>query len=280
MNEVKDNKKILDFWTMFKVWYLNFHCIMHLTNYPRYHGIGLACCLLPALKKLYKDKPEEIMDAMKVYGEGYYLSEPSTGCSVTGIILSMEAERAAGKDITRKTINNVKTGLMGGLTGFGDTIFTATLRPLAMAICTPMAIAGNPAGPILFMLFKAGARAVNSIFWLGTGYKLGKNAVGTMLAKGRGIMDKFIEGTVVLSMVVMGGMVCDYVKPQFALEWTSGETTKSLQELLDSILPGILPLATVFLIYYLLQKRKMNVTVVILIFLAISLVGTLLGIFK
>ena len=271
--------KSLDKWTLFKVFYMSSTFISNFITYPRFYGTGFAAAVLPAIKKLYKNKPEEIKDAMKSYGEAYYLAEPMTGCAVTAIILRMEEERAAGHDIPRSTMNNLKTGVMGGLTGFGDTIFTSTLRPLALSIFTPMAIAGNIMGPVGFILFKTACRYGWAVFMFTTCYKLGKNALGSIMKQGSGIMGKLTDGVMTLSMMVMGAMVCKYVTPSIALSYTSGETTASVQTVLDSALPGLLPLGSVFLIYYLMNKKNLSVIKIILIFLVVCIIGALLGVF-
>lgn len=279
MSEEKKTRSLLDKWTLFKVFYLTTTFLPHFTTYPRFYGTGFAASILPAIKKLYKDRPEEIIDAMQTYGEAYYLAEPMTCSSVTAIVLRMEEERAEGKDIPRSTMNNFKTGVMGGLTGFGDTIFTSTLRPLAMAIFTPMAIAGNIMGPLGFLLFKTACRYGVGVFMFTTCYKLGKSALGSVMKQGSGIMGKLTEGVTILSMMVMGAMVSKYVKPTIALSYTAGENVTSLQTFLDSALPGILPLGTVFLTYWLMNKKNLSVIKIILMFLVISIVGSLVGVF-
>lgn len=93
------------------------------------------------------------------------------------------------------------------------------------------------------------------------------------------IMGKLTDGIMTLSMMVMGAMVCKYVTPTIALSYTSGETTASIQTVLDSALPEILPLGSVFLIYFLMNKKNLSVLKIILIFLVICIVGSLLGVF-
>lgn len=279
MTEEKKTDSVLDTWTLIKIFYLSSTLLPHFTTYPRFYGTGFAAAVLPAIKKLYKNKPEEIIDAMQAYGEAYYLAEPMTSCAVTAIVLRMEEERAEGKPISRSMINNFKTGVMGGLTGFGDTIFTSTLRPLAMAVFTPMAIAGNIMGPLGFLLFKSFCRYAWGIFMFTTCYKLGKNALGSIMKQGSGLMAKLTEGVTILSMMVMGAMVSKYVSPTVALSVTVGETTTSIQSFLNSALPGILPLGTVFLTYWLMNKKNFNVIKIILMFLVICVIGSLSGVF-
>ncbi len=277
MSEKK--KYILDKWTLFRCWYRSITYVNMSISYPRYYGVGFANGIIPALRKLYADRPEEIKDALQKYGESYYLAEPSTGAAVTAVVLRMEEERANGADISRDSINAFKTGVMGGLTGFGDTIFSSTLRPLAMAIFTPMAIAGNVMGPLGFLLFKGTARYANGALWYLSCLKLGKAALGSMLDKGSGLLKMLVDGTAILSMFVMGAMTSKYVTAKVALQVTVSETTASLQSFLDSALPGIIPIGTVFLMYWLMGSKKMSVIKVILIFLVISIVGSLIGLF-
>jgi len=279
MSEENKANVVLDKWTLFKVFYITSTFMAHFTTYPRFYGVGFAASVLPAIKKLYRDKPEEIIDAMQTYGETYYLAEPMTSCAVTAIVLRMEEERAAGKDISRSVINNFKTGVMGGLTGFGDTIFTSTLRPLALAVFTPMAIAGNIMGPIGFVLFKTSCRYAVGVFMFRTCYKLGKNALGSIMKQGSGLMGKLTDGVTILSMMVMGAMVSKYVTPSIALSYTVNDTTTTVQSFLNSALPGILPLGTVFLTYWLMSKRSFSVIKIILMFLIVCIVGSLIGVF-
>ena len=278
MSETVKTVKKLDNWTLFKTGFKTCNFINQCTTYPRFMATGLASGLIPVLKKLYADRPEEIKDALQKYGEAYYLCGPSTAAGVAALIATFEEQRANGADISRDSVNALKTGIMGGLTGFDDTIFTSTLRPLAMAVFAPMSIAGNVMGPIGFMLFKGCARYAVAILSFVACRKLGKEAITSMTSKS-GILQRAIELVSVLSMFVMGAMTCQYVNPSFALEVVNNGTTTSLQAFLNSALPGVLPLATVFAMYGMMVKKKMNPMIVILIFLAISLVGCLIGLF-
>lgn len=277
MSDVK--KIVLDKWTLFKTWFLTTTFINNFTSYPRYYATGFATSLIPVLKKLYKDRPEEIADALQVYGEAYYLAEPTTGAAVTAMVIRMEEERANGADISRQYINAIKTGIMGGLTGFGDTLFTSAVRPLAMALFTPLAISGSFAGPLGFMFFKAFARYLNGAIWYLACLKAGKGAITEILSKGSNVLKPLMEGITVLSLFVMGAMACRYVTPAFTLQITVNETTRALQDVCDSALPGLLPLGSIFSIYWMINNKKWGVTKIVLIFLLVSFVGVLLHLF-
>jgi mannose/fructose/N-acetylgalactosamine-specific phosphotransferase system component IID len=142
-----------------------------------------------------------------------------------------------------------------------------------------MAIAGNIMGPIGFILFKSICRYAWGIFMFTTCYKLGKSALGSIMKQGSGIMGKLTEGVTILSMMVMGAMVSKYVTPKIALSYTVGETVTSVQTFLDSALPGILPLGTVWLTYWLMNKKGFSVIKIILMFLVVCVIGSLIGVF-
>lgn len=58
-----------------------------------------------------------------------------------------------------------------------------------------------------------------------------------------------------------------------------GEEVAELQDVLDGVFPGILPLIMVVLSWWLLTKKRFTATRVILILTAIVAVGVWLGIF-
>lgn len=53
----------------------------------------------------------------------------------------------------------------------------------------------------------------------------------------------------------------------------------SLQEVLDQIAPGILPLTLVFGVFYLMKVKKMSMLKILLILIGVCLVGALIGFF-
>ena len=50
-----------------------------------------------------------------------------------------------------------------------------------------------------------------------------------------------------------------------------------LQNIIDGIVPGLLPLAAVLGIYWWLNKKKKKMTMIMLIILAVSLIGAITG---
>ncbi|MEY8339260.1 PTS system mannose/fructose/sorbose family transporter subunit IID [Lachnospiraceae bacterium 62-35] len=272
-----EKKIVLDKKTLFKSWFIGINFFNNAHSYQRMFGCGFTASMLPVLSELYDQ--EEMAEAMKFYSDKYYITEPSTGMVINAILTKMEESKANGAEIEREDMEAVKSGLMGALAGFGDTIFTSTLRPVGMAIFTPMALAGNVLGPLGFWLTGAACRWVNGAFWYTRGLKLGTSALDAMMEGGNTLLRKGMDGMAILSMFVMGAMSAKYVTPKFALTFTAGETTASLQTFLDGALPGILPLAMVFVSYYLMDKKKVGATRIIMGLLVICILGALAGLF-
>lgn len=64
----------------------------------------------------------------------------------------MEEKNSQQKNMDATAIDNVKASLMGPLAGLGDSFFWGTLRLIATGIGTSLALKGNILGPILFLL--------------------------------------------------------------------------------------------------------------------------------
>ncbi len=64
----------------------------------------------------------------------------------------MEEQNSRTEDFNPESINSVKLGLMGPLAGIFDSLFWGTLKVIAAGIGTSLALKGNIAGPLLFIL--------------------------------------------------------------------------------------------------------------------------------
>mgnify|MGYP000821950561 FL=1 len=68
---------------------------------------------------------------------------------VAGLTVSMEEQAAADKNFDTSSINAMKVGLMGPLSGIGDSFYWGTFRVVAAGIGIGIASTGNPLGPIV-----------------------------------------------------------------------------------------------------------------------------------
>ncbi|MFQ9653231.1 MAG: PTS system mannose/fructose/sorbose family transporter subunit IID [Enterocloster sp.] len=89
-----------------------------------------AYAMMPALRKLYKGKDEELKEAIDRHLLPY-ISEMSLGNCIMGAALAMEEEIAAGSEgIDGDDVITLKSSLMGPFAGFGDSLLWSTYAPV------------------------------------------------------------------------------------------------------------------------------------------------------
>jgi mannose/fructose/N-acetylgalactosamine-specific phosphotransferase system component IID len=230
--------------------------------------------MIPILKKLYKTK-ETLSQALKRHLV-FFNTQGTWGCIIHGITIAMEEQKANGKDIPDDAITGMKTGLMGPFAGIGDTIDWATLRPIIISLFLPFAMQGSALGvfgPLI--LFTAITMAEGYLFWH-MGYRLGRESVMTILEGGW--VQQLITGAGVLGMFMMGALSAQFVKVSTPLKFTVGGKMYALQDIFNSIFPGVLPLLVVFGVYIYLIKKGAKYKQIIFSMLAISFIAALIGI--
>ncbi|MCC7128224.1 MAG: PTS system mannose/fructose/sorbose family transporter subunit IID, partial [Microbacteriaceae bacterium] len=195
------------------------------------------------------------------------------------------------EDVTDNAITSTKTGLMGPMAGIGDTISQGIITPLLLALGISITglgteaqksgdltgITGNVLGPILYFILASIATIAIGYFFYTQGYKQGRSFVTTVLKSG--LMDKVIMGASVLGNIVLGALTAQFVMVYVGWTVNIGDTTVRIQQdVLDKILPGLLPLGLVILTWWLLMKgfhpiKLLIVYVVVCILGAIPFMG-------
>lgn len=271
----EEKKSILTKKDIVKSW-ATWVCTCELSNsYERLQSLAFVGCMTPILKKLYTKK-EDLKNALKRHLT-FFNTEGIWGSLIHGITIAMEEEKASGEEISDEMITGIKTGFMGPLAGIGDTIDWGTIRPIVIGLFLPMAMNGSwIAGIGPFIVSSAITTSISYYLWM-LGYKLGKESILKVLKGGR--IQQFITGSGVIGMFMMGVLSSQFVKLSPTISYMINGKETTLQSQLDSILPGILPLAAIFLIYYLLQNKKMKYTTVLIGVLVFSLVMAFFGIF-
>ncbi len=248
-------------------------------NWERMQGLGFAHSMTPIIRRLYRTK-EEIVAALKRHLV-FFNTQPDIGGVIHGVVIAMEEERAAGADISDDAINGVKTGLMGPLSGIGDTIQQGIVIPIALAIGMSIAMGGNVTrqvtegsllGPLVYLLLMAAfVWGVGWLLWW-QGYRQGRIAVTNILRSGA--VNRLIVGAGVLGNFIMGALVVGFVSLSTAVAFRVGGTPVDVQAMLDRFMPNLLPLLLVLLIWWLLARRRVSPT---WIMIAIILAGVLLS---
>lgn len=277
-------------------------------NYERMQNGGWCYSLVPAIKKLYPNKDDQVK-ALKRHLE-FYNTHPYVSAPVMGVTLALEEERANGMAVTDTAIQGVKVGMMGPLAGVGDPVFWYTVRPILGALGASLALSGSLAGPILFFV----AWNVIRIVFLWYSQEFGYNA-GSNIAKdlSGGLLRKVTEGASILGMFIIGALVERWVSIKFTpvvaqipqqdgafIDWSqlpagvdgikealtqyaslgatglSNVKTVTLQQNLDSLIPGLAAVGVTLLCCWLLKKKVSPIAIILGMF-AVGIIGRVLG---
>lgn len=244
-------------------------------NYERLQGTAFAQAMTPIIRKLYKD-PDEIKAALKRHLV-FFNTEPNIGGIIHGAVIAMEEQRANGAPIDDDDINSVKTGLMGPLAGVGDSITQGTITPILLSIGISLAAAGNPIGSVLYLVLEVGIMLALAYFFWFQGYDRGRAGVTELLKSGT--LDRALAGAGVLGNMVMGALTYQFVK--VFVTWNVGidvgggqvKNFDVTKDLLNSIMPGILPLVFTLLTWYLIARRRVSPIWLLVAFIVIAMVG-------
>ncbi len=227
-------------------------------NYESQMGAAVAWALAPVLRKVYKDDEEY----------------KATTCMASMILGATTATEERDGIAAKDAVQSLKTSLMGPFSGVGDTIVWVLWPTIMGSIAGYMAQQGNPLGAIVWF-------ACNVAFWFvkrklfEVGYTSGTKLVSELGEK----LSVFTEAASIMGLSVVGALIATSVKVTTALEFQVGEVALNLQtDILDKIMPSLLPVLLTVLVYKLLGNKKWTPTKLILLLIAISLVCSFFGI--
>ena len=265
-------------------------------NYERMQNGGYCYAMIPAIKRLYTTQEEQAA-ALKRHLE-FFNTQPYVAAPILGVTLALEEDRANGAPVDDAAIQGVKVGMMGPLAGVGDPIFWFTVRPILGALAASFAMSGNIIGPILFFILWNVIRYAFLWYTQEFGYK-----AGTAITKdlSGGLLQKVTQGASILGMFVLGALVQRWVSVNFPIqvskvdlsegayiewdklpqgaegikqaimEWSSGRSLEpfkvtTLQDNLNSLVPGLMAMLLTFLCMYLLKKKVSPIVIILGLF--------------
>ena len=265
-------------------------------NYERMQNGGWAYAMIPAIKKLYKTK-EERSAALKRHLE-FFNTHPYVASPIIGVTLALEEERANGAPVDDAAIQGVKVGMMGPLPGIGDPVFWFTVKPILGALAASLAMTGNILGPILYFVLWNLIRMGFTFYTQEFGYKAGSKITDDLSG---GLLQDITKGASILGMFILGALVNRWVSITFtpivssvqldegayidwdnlpagaegvktALEQQSAGLSLSdvkvttLQDNLDSLIPGLSALLLTLLCMWLLKKKVSPIVMILGLF--------------
>lgn len=225
-------------------------------NYERMQNLGFLYTILPTLKKIYKDKKEDMSVAMSRHLE-FFNTHPTAAPFILGITSALEEQEKNEGD---QSIRGIKVGLMGPLAGLGDSIIGLTLLPIIFSVGASYAKAGNPLGIFLALFLINAINIPLKYFGLKFGYEKGANFIQSQKTKSN--LENITNMSMALGLILIGGLIPQWVGVNFAFEYIQGDLVVSLQETLNKIIPGVVPLLLTLGLYKLVKKGKNPVVII------------------
>lgn len=234
-------------------------------NYNRMQACGWLYSILPGLKSIHRNK-HDLAKSM-THNMEFFNTHPFLVTFVMGIVLSLEQ-----KKVDIQTIRSIRVATMSSLTGIGDAIFFFTLIPIASGIGATLALSGNFMGPIIFFIIFNVVHLFLRFSLMHWSYAAGTRAIDKITSHSK----HFMHSVSILGVLVIGSLIASYVHVPLSEELMIGGTT--VQFILDSIMPKLLPITLTFMLFT-LTKKNISVLMNLLILIIIGLVGALIGIF-
>nr|WP_081634552.1 PTS system mannose/fructose/sorbose family transporter subunit IID [Weissella halotolerans] len=285
-------------------------------NYERMQNMGVAYIMMPTLRRLYPNNRAE-MAAGLVRQLEFFNTHPYLASPIIGVTMAMEEQRAKGAPIDDATISSVKVGMMGPVAGVGDPLFWGTLRPVLGALAASFAIQGSLIGPIIFFFGWNIIRLATLWYGQKFGYEQGTNIASNLgdglmqkVTQGASTMGMFMMGVLVPRWTTMNFPLViskitndpkkvidvEKINEQIANHSLSGQDIlnvsrqlmdgkvfnhfqiTTLGNLFNQLIPGLMPLAALFAVLWLLRKNISPILIIFGIFV-IGIAGFALGIF-
>lgn len=227
-------------------------------NYERQMNLAFVYALIPVLKKLYPQKAE-LAAALKRHLV-FFNTTPHIVTLLLGITTAMEEKNSQQQEMDGTAIDNVKASLMGPLAGLGDSFFWGTLRLIATGIGTSLALQGNILGPILFLLVFNMPHIL--VRWLFTrwGYVLGTGVLHRVQKSG--MMESLTYGASIIGLMVVGAMAASMINITIPISFGAGEAKTGVQDIINNIMPCLLPLISFGIVYWLLGRKVKPLTII------------------
>ena len=187
---------------------------------------------------------------------------------------------------------------MGPLAGLGDSIIVGTFIPILLGIALGLSTGGSVIGPLFYII------AWNVLMYFGMkyaynqGYKLGGSAVEALVGPQSNALRSSI---VMVGTMVIGAVAATWISISTSLVlpgvgslqnvlWSSSSTVTSdalassgsvsLNVFGSGIYPKLLNFVFVYLCWWLMTKKKISPTMVMLILVGVAFVGVLIGFFN
>lgn len=243
-------------------------------NYERMQSLGTLYIMTPILKKLYKNKTlEQRVNCQRRHLE-FFNSHPMLVPFIIGITAALEENT---QEDEKDSVIAVKTSMMGPLAGLGDSLLNFTWFPIAGSIGASFGVEGNFLGPILMFVL------INALYWplkyygIHLGYNKGREILKS--DDGKKILDRITTSANVIGVMVAGALITNVVKLNLAIEIGKGDNAINIQQMIDKVIPNMLPmLMTLACLFFLKKFKGKYIVSLIFAIIIISIILSSLGI--
>lgn len=235
------------------IWWMFFHNAG--LNFERSQNMGFGGAMAMLVQRLYADA-EGRAAALRRHLT-LFASEPAFGAFVVGASAALEERRAGGEPIGEAEFVGAKTSAMALLGALGDAVVTGILTTFLVAIGAALARQNNLLGPFLF------AAALGTAFVFGAwalfraGYTQGRRWVGW--ASLNDWLPAGLFGALRVGAFTLGALIVTVsratplpISPVVQID----AARIPLQNLVDGVLPGALPLLITLGMWYLMRYRQ------------------------
>ncbi|TMX44558.1 PTS system mannose/fructose/sorbose family transporter subunit IID [Vibrio sp. Hep-1b-8] len=237
-------------------------------NYERMQACGWLWALSPALNHIHKDDKKRLSESMQGHMD-FFNTHPYLVTFMLGVVAAMEQSKQKVE-----TIRSFKVAAMGPLGGIGDAMFNLTLKPIMAAIAASLAVDNVAIAPLFYLIALNVPRLAIQIPLFSYGYNTGIKA----LSKLKDQTVAMSKAATIVGITVIGAMSAKFVKLSTTASIGYADTVFSIQtDLLDKIVPNILPLLFVIATYKILMKG-VSPTKIILGMIAFGVLGSYAGI--
>ncbi|WP_223814649.1 PTS system mannose/fructose/sorbose family transporter subunit IID [Thermoanaerobacterium thermosaccharolyticum] len=243
-------------------------------NMVKMQGYGFSQAMMPAIDNFYKN--EEDKRKALVRSSTFFNCTYETAPFIMGLNAAMEKSNSEHSEFDVESINAVKASLMGPLSGIGDSIFWGTVRLIAASIGIPLAMKGSILGPLIFLLIYHIPSIITRYQLLYVGYATGEKFLTN--AYKSGVFEKLTYSATMVGMMMIGAMTAQSVTISTPLKIAlGGKNPLVIQDILNTIMPGLLPLLVMLTVFYLIRK-KVKIVYLLLGIIAVGILGSLIGI--
>ena len=189
-------------------------------NYETMQSGGWLFSMIPGLEKVHTNKKD--LAVSMYHNLDFINTHPFLVTFVMGIVLSLEQNKV---DI--QSIRAVRISAASPLGGIGDALFWLTLVPITAGLTSNMAIAGNIAAPIIFLVVFNIAQAICRFCLMRWSYNVGTSAIDMLTSnmqaftRAASIMGCFVVGALVVNM---GGTQINWTIPNGTTRGLAAET--------------------------------------------------------